>query len=451
MPTSADRTPTHVAGGEPARDLFAPGGPLQFGTLADHSLIARLFDQTRRGGSADRFPNRIDEPSYRPSDRLVLRQKGSIAGHVHVARHIAWFEGQRTTLARLEDFVLLPEYAQSPSADDLLKAAEGVALREGAVAAIVRGEDQEWLASRGWSPLRGQGHTRADATEVLAHLDAQESARRAARRTSLSVRTWRHFELDDVVGIYAQAAPGLWGAVCRSEAYWQWLAGASAHDEFLLAVERRRPAEGSSGSSEPAERIVGYAAVRGACIVEMMTLPGYWRARILLLARACRDAIDRGRHSVALYTPAADPLHELLVTAGGQWIDAAASGEPLWMIRLLAADKWVERMYPVWQSRAREGDVPRPLHLEFAAGQERRQFTLTRRSSRWEHAAHASSGAVVRATAAVRDALLLENLAIRGAVKRGQLQSTPEELTETLVALFPPRLFWQSPLDLQGA
>ena len=103
---------------------------------------------------------------------------------------------------------------------------------------------------------------------------------------------------------------------------WQWLAGRKAQDQILIAVKNNRQRSSDSAADLDA---VGYAIVRDSCIVEMLTLPGFSAARAMLVARACRDAIDRDHHFVSLHTPAADPMHELMVTAGGSWISDGAS------------------------------------------------------------------------------------------------------------------------------
>ena len=111
------------------------------------------------------------------------------------------------------------------------------------------------------------------------------------------------------------------------------------------------PANGDSGVGLVGEA-AGYAVVRGSCIVEMMTLAKFPTARVQLLARACRDAIDRDHHSISLYTPASDPLHELMVTAGGAWISDRKENGPRLLMRLLSPERWVERCYPLWRQRA---------------------------------------------------------------------------------------------------
>jgi predicted acetyltransferase len=418
----------------------------------DHPLLLQLLVQAQQAALAEDFQSRLDEPSYRPADRLIVRRDKAMLAHVHVAGHIAWFEGQRIPIVKLEDFAVLPEYRESGYDHELLSAAESIAADEGAVLGFVHTTRADWFAARGWNLLRGQGHTRASARAVLAHLDAQDHARRR-RRPAVHVRTWRHFELDHVRQIYDQTATGLWGPLYRSEACWQWLIGRKAQDQVLLAVQRLKgnsmlPLNGDdSGAEEAGEQAAGYAVVCGSCIVEMMSAPKSLGARVQLLARACRDAMDRDHHSISLYTPASDPLHELLVTAGGAWIDDAAAAGPRWMIRLLSPEKWVERCYPLWRRRARLADVPRPFELGIAAGDENFRFTLTRRSSRLEPAATLPVDQI-QCDRATFDSLLTGNLAVNAAVTQGRLRLSRPELAGHLAALFAPRLFWQSSLEL---
>jgi predicted acetyltransferase len=430
------------------RDL--PGGArIVAGNQGDHQLVLELLVQTRQAPLAEDFQSRLDEPSYRPSDRLLVRHNASLLAHVHLASHIAWFEGQRLPVVKLEDFASLPEYRQAGYDDQLLELAESLARDATAIAAFVHADRDraEFFEDHGWSRLRGQGHTRADARAVLAHLDAQEAARRR-RRAGVQVRTWRHFELDALQSLYEQTASELWGPLFRSEACWQWLIGRKAQDQILLAVEGPDAARASDDDIEPRgeEHPVGYAVVRGSCVVEMMTLPDFASVRALLLARACRDAIDRDHHWISLYTPAADPLHELLVTAGGAWISDATAGEPCWLLKLLALEKWGERLFPLWHARARKARLPRPVEIDAVCGHERWRFTLTRRSARLQRVAE-SAAARLECRRCTFDSLLAGNLALPAAIKEGTLRLTDARLAEPISVLFAPRLFWQSPLE----
>jgi hypothetical protein len=251
----------------------------------------------------------------------------------------------------------------------------------------------------------------------------------------------------------------MWGSLQRSLENWQWLVGRKAHDQILIAVEHNSDESDDDPTvhvtDDPKQTdtcaltdlpIVGYAVVRDSCIVEMLTLPGYARVRAQLLSQACRDAIDRDHHFVSLHTPAADPMHELLVTAGGSWIaDSAASGGQ-WMLKLLAPDRWVERLYPVLHERARDAGIRRPLEIDLAVGDQCHQLTLTRRSSRLE-AIEGSPVAVQCNWHGLQD-LLTSNLTFPEAIAQGRLRTPHLSILRTLAALFPPKLFWQSPFPL---
>jgi len=244
--------------------------------------------------------------------------------------------------------------------------------------------------------------------------------------------------------VYQQISTSMWGPLYRSEETWQWLMGRKVQDQILIAIENA-PGKPDGLTTDP--NVVGYAIVRDSCVVEMLTLPGYSTARALLVARACRDAIDRDHHFVSLHTPAADPMHELLVTAGGSWISHGATSGGQWMFKLLAPDRWVERFYPVYHERAREAGIQRPLEIDFALEENTKwRLTLTRRSSRLEPAK--TSQTHVQCNWQTFQDLLMSNLTFPEALAQGRLRAAHRSIPRTLAALFPPKLFWQSPFEL---
>lgn len=423
------------------------------GNAGHHALVLNLLVQIHQCSLVEDFQNRLDEPSYEPNDRLLLVRDGQLIGHARVSKQIGWFDQQRCPIAKLQDFAMLPEYHAAEFDASLLEVAESTAAQEGAVLGLVRTERPQWFEKHGWSRCRGQGHTRANTLDILSHFDAQE-ARPRRLRPSIEVRTWRHFELDSIRHIYQQMCTTMWGALQRSEAAWQWLAGRKAHDQILLAVEKVRKKTKPLSASPPDRNeahVVGYAVVRDSCIVEMMTLPGYSGARGLMVARACRDAIDRDHHFISLHTPAADPMHELLVTAGGTWVTdhAKCSGQKYsgqWMLKLLAPHRWVERFYPVFHQRAREAGIRRPCELDFRVGDDAYRFSLTRRSSRLE--SFDVDPPNVHCDWQAFQEMMFSNLTLSQAAAEDRIRITSRDATRTLAALFPPKLFWQSPFEM---
>ena len=434
----------------PVREL-PYGAKIITANAGDHPLVIQLLTQARQEQVIEDFQSRLDEPGYQPGNRLLVSRDKALLAHVHVASHIAWFDGQRMPVVKFEDFAILPEYRAAAYGRDLLAAGEQIATAEGAVLGLVYADHPDWFEAQGWSPLRGQGHTRASARAVLAHLDAQERARRR-RRSTIDVRTWRHFELDLVRSVYDAAASESWGPLFRSEECWQWLIGRKAQDQVLLAVDQTKDEPAKAPASDSGlllgvpSAAAGYAVVRGSCIIEMMTLAESASARVPLLARASRDAIDRDHHSISLYTPVSDPLHELMVTAGGAWISDRRDNGPRLMMRLLSPERWVDRCYPLWRQRAQDANIPRPTEFGVVTPDAAYRFTLTRRSARLEPMGDRPADCI-ECDRPTFESLLVGNLALNEAIERRALRLSTPELKPTLAALFAPRLFWQSPLE----
>ena len=411
------------------------------GNAGDHSRVLALLVQHYQASLGDEFQSRLDEPSYQPTDRMLLVRHGELIGQAQLSRQSAWFDQERIPIAALRDFLVLPELHSAGLREPLLETAEAMALAEGAVLAVARPEDPDFFTARGWSTCRAQGHTQANTRALLAHITAQLATRKH-RHAHIEIRTWWHFELEAIQPVYEQVATATWGSLHRSDDAWRWLVSRKAHDQILMAVRHK--------VDEPTDAtdldVVGYAVVRDSNILEMVTLPGHSGVRPLLVARACRDAIDRDHHFVSLHTPPTDPLHELLVTAGGSWI-ATAPHAGQWMCKLLSPEKWVERLYPQLYQRAREAGIPRPLEMGFAVDDRRYRFIFTRRSVRLEHALP-SAEVNVTCDALGFQNLLLSNLAWPSAIERGILKVDDPKRAAILAALFPPRLFWQSPFEL---
>jgi predicted acetyltransferase len=411
------------------------------GNAGDHSRILSLLMQHYQTPLGDDFQSRLDEPSYEPTDRMLVVHHGQLIGQAQLSRQSAWFDHERMPVAALRDFVILPEMQSAGFREPLLETAEATALAEGAILAVARPEDPDFFAGRGWSLSRAQGHTQANTRALLAHLTAQ-LANRKHRSTHIEIRTWWHFELEAIQPVYEQVATAMWGTLQRSDDAWRWLVGRKAHDQILIAIRHK-----SEEHAESAElHVVGYAVIRDSCIMEMVTLPGHAAVRPLLAARACRDAIDRDHHFVSLHTPPTDPLHELLVTAGGSWHASTPHGGQ-WMEKLLSPEKWVERLYPQLYRRAREAGIPRPLEIGFAVDERRYRFVFTRRSVRLEHTLP-SAKVNVTCDGLTFQNLLLSNLTWPTAMERGLLRVDDPQRAALLAALFPPRLFWQSPFEL---
>ncbi|HEY3392211.1 MAG TPA: GNAT family N-acetyltransferase [Lacipirellulaceae bacterium] len=414
---------------------------LVFAHVSDHAAIHALLRAANQSPSYDDFLTSLDEPSYEPSDRLLLRYGQQIVAHAQLLERMAWFGGVKIAVGSVQDLAILPEYAQAGYEVKLLATAEQQMHESQAIISLTRSDRPEPFRAAGWTDVRGQGHSEVAIGDLLAHLSAQ-SAIASRRWQSPQIRRWRHVELDAVRAVYAESASRGWGAVHRGETYWQWLVGRKAHSDVIVAVEGADQWQ----DAEKQSRIVGYAVTCGDKILELCCLADFARAAPRLVVRACQEAIEHDHHTLSLYAPASDPLHELVVTAGGSWCADERSAGGTLLVKLLSPPRWVQAIYPILRRRAKRAGLPRPFQICFDCGSKRHQLVVTRRSSRLVE--DTSNAADVQCDAATFESLLVGNLSVSKAIESGRLHAATEEMLERVNALFPPALFWQSRFDM---
>ena len=415
---------------------------LVVGHAGDHVLVHALLRAVNQTPSYEDFVTWLDEPTYEPADRLLIKRSDSILAHVQVLHRTAWFGGVKIPAGTVQDLAVLPEYAGAGYEHHLLSSAENAMRENQAVVSLVRTNRPEPFRAAGWIDARGQGYSEIAIGDVLAHLSAQHASSVPRRSRALRIRRWRHVELDAVRGIYASAAAGYWGALCRGEAYWRWLVGRKAHSDLIVAEY----GDDSRAEPESAGQMVGYVVTQGAHILELCCLPEYARAAPRLLVRACQDAIEQDHHTISLHTPPSDPLHELVVLAGGEWYAHHRDAGSTLLVKLLDPARWSEAIYPILRRRVKRAGLARPLQLCFDTGDEQYRLLITRRSSRL--VADETTPVDVRCDPTTFAALLLGNLNLQTARESAALHVADEEIFHRLSVLFPPAVFWQSQFDV---
>ena len=411
------------------------------GNAGDHKLVYALLRAANQAPPYEDFLAWLDEPTYEPPSRLLVKRDNQLVAHVQVLDRVAWFHGMKVPVGGVEDLATLPEYRNAGYERLLLSAAEQTMRGRQAVVAFGHTDRPDVFRDAGWTEASGQRHTLANVNDVLARLSQSTLVLPSVRRPRpLRIRLWRQVELEALRHVYRLAAPATWGAVDRSEAYWRWLVGRRAHDELIVAIHGRDDWEVLDAPAH----IVGYAMTRGSQVVELSTLPAYRRAAEPLLARACQDAIERNHRTLSLHLPTADPLHEVLLSAGGSWSTGSRNGGTL-MVKLLDPIRWIEGLQEVLAERAKAAGLARPLTITFDTGQRKYRLELTRRS-----------GHLVQDDAATADAscspemlgaMLLGNVDVAAAQQSGQLAIRDKDTAVCLAALFPVVALWQSPFD----
>jgi hypothetical protein len=410
------------------------------GHAGDHALVHALLRAVNQAPSYEDFVTWLDEPTYEPSDRLLVKHGNQIVAHLQLLHRTAWFEDVRLPVGSAHDLAVLPEYSHAGYDRQLIDAAERSMRGSQAIVSLIRTSRPEPFRAAGWIDVCGGGYSQASVGDILAHLSVQAPTRHRRSR-ALRIRRWRHVEMDATRAVYSASAANHWGAIYRAEPYWQWLVGRKAHGDIIVVVDG--PDEWDDLATEPA--IVGYAVTTGAQVLELCCLREFARAAPRLLVRACQDAIERDQHTLTLHTAASDPLHELIVTAGGTWCtDDRHTGGTL-LVKLLDGPRWIEAIYPILRRRAKGAGLPRPLAMCFDTGDECYRLVLTRRSSRL--VPDEATTADVRCDPTTFSALLVGNLNVARAREECRLDVADDDVLHKLAVLFPPSLFWQSQFD----
>jgi predicted acetyltransferase len=449
MPDGADRALSSIADRQESTRLSA-------GHVGDHTLVYSLLRAVNQAPAHDDFISWMDEPSYEPSDRLLVKRGDQLIAHAQLLRRAAWFHGVKLPVAGLRDVAILPEYAHTGCERLLVAAAESAIREDGAVLSLVRTTAPDPLAANGWEPVRIAGYSQANVNDVLAylisqcnrHLDVKHAAlevatigRASTKRPSLAVRLWRQVELAEVRSVYDATVGESWGTLVRSDPYWQWLVGRMTHGELIVAVVSSEDGAESQADSH----IVGYAVIHGSQVLELFCLPGFSRAAPKLLARACQDAIEHDYHTISLHTSANDPLHELIVTAGGTWCSDHGPGGLL-VVKLIEPARWIAAIFPLLRQRARVAGLRLPLELGFDTGETRFCLVVTRRSSRLIE--DESAPGDVGCAPETLGQLLIGNVDLAQLRHGGSVDVQDEGTFRAVAALFPPALFWQSQFDM---
>ena len=440
----AERSPdSHVTAAPlpPWQLVDALGTQIEFGNAGDHTLVHQLLRAVHQGPSQEAFLSLLDEPSYEPADRLLIKRHGQVLSHVQLTRRVAWFAGNRLPIGGMLHLATLPEYRASGLSARLLLAADAVMGEDGAVLGVIRTSEPAYFEACGWVAVGHQQFSQANTRDILSYLQSRPPQRTTASQR-LTVRTWRHVEFEALRRVYRHAVRDGWGAIDRTESYWQWLVGRKSHEQLLVALREQPPLK----EEDQHQSILGYAVVSGARIVELQHFDAAEEAAAALLKRVCRDAIERDHHAIALHAPPAAPLHDTVITAGGSWVrDPSAVGGTL-MVKLLNAEKWIQHMEIELLEQVRSHGLPRPAGIDFLVGDRGYRLQWTNRSVRLT--SEVAGVGDVRCDPCAFAKLLVGSFHHDDEASLSALQIERDEVREMLRAMFPLRQFWQSPFDL---
>jgi len=408
----------------------------------DHSSIYYFLTSIFRGPSPAEFQAALEDPFYEPCDRLLLRRGRQFAAHVHVTHRAMHFGPLQIPVAGLDWLATAPQCRGRGLGTHLLEAAEQEMARNGALVGWLRTSIPHFFRRTGWALCGQASFRRANARTVLARLLDCGFVPRSRRR--LHVRPWRQWEQRALARIYRQnvqsgATP--YGPLERTDAYWRWLLRRKACDEVYVALEGPELLE----LGEISTRIVGYAAIRGEQIVELMTAPDRPRAAVELLARCCGDAIEHDRHCVLLHAPPSYPLFHIFDEADGCRQPPPSECAEVCMARLLDPLKLLRGLCGEFDCRARAARLPRPFDLGMLVEGKKYQLELGRDGV--AATSQRIGRSYLRLNVADFTRLLLGQLDWDAAIAGGRLECSTALAREAGRALFPALPLWRPPWD----
>ncbi len=413
--------------------------PVLSATGGDHTAIYHFLQGVFQGPTRAEFRSSLEDPFYEPHDRLLIKRGSQITVHIHLTHRMMQFGSVQLPAAGLGWLGILPECRGRGLATHLLRAAEKQMAQSGALLGLLRTSIPHFFRRTGWAVCGRYSHSRADARAVLARL--LDRGFRPHRRRRLQIRPWKQWEQAALVRIYNQNLQGTYGALERTEAYWQWLTRRHAYGQIYVALD----GPGLLDLDEATTRIVGYAVTKGERIVELLSAPDRRKAIVELLARTCGDAIEHDRHSVLLHAPPTSPLHKLFRRAGGLRCYCEANRAEVYMARLPDPLRLLRRLCDEFHRRAEQAGLPRPMDLGLLVNTRKYQLEITRERARV--VSRRVGRSYLRLNTADFTRLVLGQLDWQRAIAEGRLEVSTALAEEAGRALFPRLPLWRPPLD----
>lgn len=405
--------------------------------VGDPPAIYQALLAIFQGPSRDEFHALEDRPGHDVANRLLVKREGRIVSHVEIAHRTMHFGPVKLPVGNVAWLGTLPEYRGLGYASRLLHRAEQQMSAAGAVLAVLRTKAPHFFRRAGWAVCGRQSYSVAKARDVLARLAVD----RDQPRLPLSLRLWRHVELPSLMRIYAQHTANAYGRLGRSEEYWRWLASRKAFDHIIVAIHGRDRME-LVDTNAP---IVGYAVVRQDRIVELLASPEYPTTARQLLARACGDAIEHNRQNIIAEMPPEEPLHQLMVEAGGLFNRSESDAGEVLMAKVLDHARFVTLQEGVYAERAEAAGLPPSFELGFATEGRKRLFSVSKRGARWTEGRLGRSYLTLTETELTR--LLMGHGDLAEAVAQGRIAPSTQTALAIAEAIFPRLPLWQPSWD----
>ena len=407
-------------------------------TLSDHVALRAFLTEIFGPGYPAKFQAALEDPAYVPCDRLLLRRGGNIIAHAQVTRRHMQFGALSLTVAGLDGLATDEDCRGEGLGTHLLAAAERHMARSGALVGLLRTRIPHYFRRTGWA-LCGRNYCgAANPHQILSRLLEQGLGLR--RHARIQVRPWRRWEEDAIARVYRQNFPGSFGLLERPRNYWHCMLERRAYDHFYVALD----GPDLWDLKEASTQVVGYAAIRGEKIIELMTVPGRKKVVMELLARACGDAIEQDQRQIVLHAGADSPAQEYFNCPPEFLPFTHCDQSEVCMARLLDPLALLQKLCGVFAQRATEAGLARPVELGLFV--EGRKFQIDIAGS-GRATADTLGRSYLRLNVADFTRLVLGQLDLDRAVEESRVEPSTTLAHEAARVLFPRLPYWRPLLD----
>ncbi|HIA18051.1 MAG TPA: GNAT family N-acetyltransferase [Planctomycetaceae bacterium] len=415
----------------------------------DHLAIHKFLLDVFHGPSNSEFTAQLENPLYEPSDRLMVKHRKQIIGHVKLQHQQMHFGRQLIPMSNVSELATAPEYRQRAIGAALLQAAEQQIIQEGSFLGTLETNIPEFYRQHGWTVSRNHSFSTAAARNILSYVSADRLQHQqksfgspfATTPKKYNIRLWRHVEQEALVRLFHENTVDSYGPFKRSEDYWRWLFSRRGFERIYVAIDGPDKLQ-LNGSLKS---IISYAVIRHGRIMEIMTSRGHEQAAQQLVERVCTDILEQEERPIRIDAPPGHPLHEFLQSAGGQYHHLENHNGIFAMMKLFDPLKFLEQLRDEINQRAQQVDLARPFELGLEIRGNWYQILFTPRSVKLVKGKSGRSH--LRCDEPVLTQLLLGHLDVQQAVEQGILQASTRIALETAATIFPQLPLWQPPLD----
>ncbi len=414
---------------EPVVRLPFRRGSVEFGlgSEADHESVYQTLLHVFHGPDREAFLGALNDPAYRPEQRLLVKVDGRVVSHVHLTERESRFGKAVVPLNGVMWVGTLPEYRGLGFAQNLMRLADGRARETGiALQALTTGMPQ-FYRPLGWGICGRQTFG-----QILSRNLPQASDGVVEGRTGFwHVRPWRQVELNDLMSLYEMQYADTTGTILRSEDYWRWMIGRKYAHVIWVACQ--------------GELVRGYAFVKDHKILELASHPAHPQALRALLGRVRAEALERAYPEVTVHAPVDHPVLDVIRESSGKVVDQEEYDGTASMYHVPNLGRFFGAILPELERRVAESSTSLPMELGLTVGDRRWLLHLERGNSRVEPDKLSRRHLTLTPSAMVR--LAMGHTGIDRAMAEDGVEASTATAIDAARTLFPVRPIWRSPLD----